>query len=227
MKDTATFRRTALAACLILAAVSSVVWVLLEPPFPDGYAARLAAVDEAGAGAMVSATVFTWSQLPMLVALLTIAHISRPGAPRLATVGGGLGALGAFGHAVFGGAMLVTVLMARDSAHRAVHAGLLEQIESTPALMVFAAAGLLGTVLAFLLLGIGLWRSRVVPRWVAAALLAFLVVEFVGTAFTELAGYLGLSCLVVAFGALALHVWRAPLEVPRPSPDSPRAPVPA
>jgi hypothetical protein len=46
--------------------------------------------------------------------------------------------------------------------------------------MLFAAMGLLGTVLGLLLLAIGLLRSRAVAPWIPACLIGFLVVEFVG-----------------------------------------------
>lgn len=225
MRDTTSFPRRAAAACLVLAAVTSVVWVQLEPPFPEGYAARLAAIDAAGTSAMVSAWLFVWSQVPMLVAFLTIAHLSRRGAPRLAGIGGGFAALGAVGHLVWGGIMLVTVLMAGDAANREVYAGLLEKIESTPLLMIFAASGLIGTVLGVLLLAIGLWKSRAVPSWQPAVLLAFLVVEFVGTNFSEYAGYVGGLCLLIAFTGLAREVWHAPRDAATAAGTS--APVPA
>ena len=173
--------RRLVAACLVLAAAGSVAWVSLQPPFPEGYDARLAAIDEAGAGAAVSAFLFTATQLPWLVAVVGVAWLAHRGSSRFAAVGGTLAVLGAFGHAVFGGAMIVTVLMARDVADRAVMADLLETIELTGLLVPFMAAGLLGTVLGTLLLGVALWRSRVVPRWVPVVLWAFLVVEFVGS----------------------------------------------
>jgi hypothetical protein len=204
--------RGLVAASLVAAAVASVVWVALEPPFPEGYVDRLAAIDEAGTSAAVSAFLFTASQLPWLVAVLGIAWVARRGAPRTSTVGAVLATLGAFGHAVFGGAMLVTVLMAGDAANREVYAGLLEEMEFSPLLMVFAAAGLLGTVLGLLLLGVALWRSRAVPRWLPLVLWAFLVVEFVGSNLSDYATYASSLCLLVAFGELARHVWEGPTD---------------
>jgi len=103
--------------------------------------------------------------------------------------------------------MLVGVLMARDAADRAVMAELLESIESSPLLVPFMAAGLLGTVLGLLLLGVALWRSGVVPRWVPLVLWAFLVVEFVGSNLSDYAPYVSGVCLLLAFGALAQRVW--------------------
>ena len=199
--------RRLVAVCLVLGVVLSLAWTLLQPPFPDGYDARLAAIDEAGTGGATSAFLFTVSQLPWLVAVVGIAWLAHQGSSRFATAGGILAVLGTFGHAVFGGVMLVGVLMARDVSDRAVMADLLESIESSPLLIPFMAAGLLGTVLGLLLLGVALWRSRVVPRWVPLVLWAFLVVEFVGVNLSDYATYVAGVCLLLAFGALAHRVW--------------------
>ena len=203
------------AACLALAAVGSLVWAVLQPPFPEGYAARLAAIDEAGAGAALSAFLFTATQLPWVVAVVGIAWLAHRGSSRFATAGGVLAVLGGFGHAVFGGAMLVTVLMARDVADRPVMAQLLETIELSALLVPFMAAGLLGTVLGTLFLGVALWRSRTVPRWVPLVLWAFLVVEFVGSNLSDYATYLSSLCLLLAFGGLAQQLWTTDLTPPR------------
>ncbi len=211
MKDTATFRRSVAALCVVAGALTSAIWTLTMPPFPDGHAERLAAIDEAGNGAAVSAAVFAGSQVFMLGALLGIAHLVRRGAPVLSNLGGAIAVLGTMGHAVFGGAGLLTLSMAADSEHRDVHARLLEDFESSP-MMAFAAVGLLGTVLGFLLLSIGLFRSRVVPRWIPVLIWTFLVVEFVGTSLSDYATYVSLLALALAFGALARHTWTTPRE---------------
>lgn len=210
LSSTAAFRRTAAAAGLVLAAVTATASNALQPPFPAGYAARLAAIHDAGATAATSAALFTAGQLPMLAAVLGIAHLLRRGTPVLSNLGGLLGVLGAFGHAVFGGVALVTVAMAADPAHRPQYAALWRDIESSP-VMLFAAAGLIGTVLGLLLLSIGLWRAAVVPRWVPSLLWAFLVLEFVGSNLSDYAGYLSGLCLLAAFSGLAHRVWSSPL----------------
>ncbi|MGH3362447.1 MAG: hypothetical protein ACRDOM_08310 [Nocardioides sp.] len=209
MKDTATFRRTAVALSLFAAVVTSAAWTLTMPPFPDGYDARLAAIDAAGASATVSAVFFPVSQLFMLGAVLGIAHLIRRGAPILSNLGGSIAVVGTLAHAIFGGVNLMTLRMAADEGNRQIHAALLEDFESSP-FMILAAAGLLGTVLGFLLLSIGLFRSRVVPRWVPALMWAFLVVEFVGTSLSDYATYVSALALALSFGALARHVLQTP-----------------
>ncbi len=209
MKDSANFQRVTAALGLVAAAALSVLWTVLSPPFPSGYAERLAAIEDSGTSATVSAFAFTASQLPMLAAVLGIAHLIRRGAPVLANAGGALAVIGVFGHSVFGGVSLTTVQMANDAGNRSVHAALLENLESSP-VMVFAVAGLLGTVLGLLVLSIGLWRSGAVPRWIPALTWLFLVVEFVGTSMSDYATYVSGVCLVLVFGARARHIWQTP-----------------
>lgn len=228
LSDTAAFRRTAAATGLVAAAVVSTASTVLQPPFPDGYSERLAAIHDAGAAAAASAALFTFAQLPMLVAVLGIAHLIRHGAPVLSNLGGLLAVLGTFGHTVFGGVALVTVVMAADPAHRPEYAGLWGDVESSP-VMLFAAAGLVGTVLGLLLLSIGLWRSRAVARWVPLTLWLFLVVEFAGSGLSSHAGYVSGLCLLAAFTGIAREVWVSPPSAwaaPRPA-DEPRQPVSA
>ena len=209
MRDPAVFRRTAAAVGLVGTVITSAVWTVLEPEFPADYADRLAAIDEGGTGAAVSAAAFAVSQVFMLAAVLGIAHLIRHGSPVLSSIGASLSVVGVLGHAVFSGSMLMTVTMAADSENRDLYAALVEDFESSP-FMVFAAAGLIGTVLGLLLLSIGLWRSRRTPRWVPATLWVFLVVEFVGSALSDYAMYAALACLALAFGELARVVWTSP-----------------
>jgi hypothetical protein len=169
---------------MVATALLSVLSILLEPAFPETATQRLTAIDEGGTGAAVSAMAFALAQLPFLVAAVAIAGMVAPRAPRLAWIGGVLAALGGFGHAVFGGVALTQLALATDAANRDAMAAVVDRVESGPA-VAFMAMGLLGTVLGLVCLSIGLFRTRVVPRWVPAALWAFLVVEFVGTGLTE------------------------------------------
>jgi hypothetical protein len=211
MSDPALFRRTAAVVGLIGAVVGSAVWTVLEPAFPTDQVERLAAIEEGGTGAAVSAAAFPLSQVFMLAAVLGIGHLIRTGAPRLSNVGTSLAVLGVLGHCVFAGASLMTVTMAADEANREVYAELVGDFESSPA-MAFAAVGLLGTVLGLVLLSIGLWRSRVAPRWVPVVLGLFLVVEFAGSALSDYSTYASLVCLGAAFGALARTVAQSPRD---------------
>lgn len=188
--------RTALVLGPVLAGVS----VILQPDLTGSAADRLDAM-RTGVAA-VSAVAFLLSQLPLLVAFLAIGRLLLPRAPRLSAWGTALAVLGCFGHTVFGGLSLGYLMMARDEAHRGVQAGLIDRIDGSP-VMVFAALGLIGTVLGTLLLSIGLFRSSTGPVWVGPALWAFLVVEFVGSSISRYASYLSVLLLGAAFVAIA------------------------
>lgn len=188
--------RTALVLGPVIAALS----VIFQPDLGGSSGARLAAMDSSVAA--VSAVAFLVSQLPLLVAILAIGRLLVPSTPRLSAWGTALGVLGCFGHIAFGGTSMVYLLMARDHGHRAVQTQLYDKIQSSP-VMLFSVIGLVGTVVGLLLLGIGLFRSRAVPVWVGPALWAFLLVEFVGTAFSSYASYLSVLLLGAAFFAIA------------------------
>jgi hypothetical protein len=211
VKDTARFRRTAVAACLVIGPALAVVSNVLQPPFVSDHADRLADLAAGGAASWLSLVAFTAMQAPMLVAYLGIAHLLRTRSPRLANVTSVVAVLAAFGEAVMGGMSMVYLSMAPDVENREVYAALWADVESSP-VMMFAMVGFLGTVLTVLLLSIGLFRTRVAPRWVPALLWAFLVLEFGGSNVSEFATYAAVLCLLVAYATLAGIVRRSPRE---------------
>ena len=197
--------RLLMSASLVLTAVLSVVSVALQPEFPADPADRLAAIDGAGTRATVSILAFALSQLPFLVAVVAIAWLAGAGARRTAVAGGVAAVLGGFGHAVFSGIGLSQLAMATDAANREAMGEVVIRIESGPA-VVFMAAGLIGTVLGLLLLGVALFRSREVPRWIPVAMWLFLVMEFVGAGLTEWASPAAGLLYLAAFSGIAREI---------------------
>lgn len=210
MKNPASYRRTAAAGGLVLGAALMVVAMGTDVPFSGDSDAVLVDMDAAGWRAWLSAMTYTLAQLALIAGLLGVAHLLRDATPRLSNLGGTLAVVGAFGHTVHAGGVLLIVSMAQGEADRAALATALDEYASGPA-NLFSAMGLLGTVLGLLLLTIGLWRSGVGPRWVPAALAAFLVVEFVGAALTPWAAAVGSALYLASFAALAVTVWRSPV----------------
>jgi hypothetical protein len=191
------------AACLVTSAVLSVGSVALQPPFPQGDAALLDALAAAGARAWVSALLFALAQLPLALAMVAVGASARRGARRTAVAGTALAVVGAFGHAVYSGVSLMTLVLAGGGPRdRAAHVRDLERAASSP-LMVFALLGLAGTVLGLALLATALWRSRSAPRWVPVLVVAFLVAEFIGTSLSTYVGYVSTALLLLAFVELA------------------------
>ena len=197
-------RRRAAQSALVLGPVLAAVSVFFQPDLSGSSREQLAALSDSPLAA-VSAVAFLVSQLPMLVAVLAIGRLLLPRAPRLSAWGTALGVLGCFGHIVFGGITMVYLVMAGDESHAGVYAGLMRRLQDSP-VMLFSAAGLLGTVIGLLLLGIGLFRTRTGPVWVAPAIWAFLVVEFVGSAVSTYASYLSVLLLGAAYFALSTTI---------------------
>lgn len=193
-------RLLAARTALVLGPVIAGLSVIFQPDLNGTPGDRLAAMD--GSRAAVSAVTFLISQLPLLIGILAIGRLLLPRAPRLSAWGTALGVLGCFGHTVFGGTSMIYLLMARDESHRSVQTDLFNRIQNSP-VMLFSVIGLLGTILGLLMLSIGLYRSRTVPVWVGPAVWAFLIVEFVGTAFSGYASYLSVLLLGAAFFAIA------------------------
>jgi len=204
---TTTPARLFAATCLVATALLSVVSVLLQPEFSADPAERLAAIDAAGASGAISLVAFVLAQLPFMIAAVAIAMMARGRSPRLAVTGGALAVVGGFGHAVFGGIGLAYLAMSDDAADRAALAEVVTRVEAGPAL-IFMAAGLLGTVIGLVVLGIALFRSRVVPRWIPVALWSFIVTEFVLTNFSDWASPAAGLLYVAAFTGIAVQLVR-------------------
>lgn len=199
--------RLLVAACLPLTALLSVASVLLQPQFTADPAERLATIDAAGTSATVSVVLFVLSQLPFLVGVVGIASLVHPIAPRTAWTGGVLGVFGGFGHAVFGGIALAYLALATDAAHRVALAEVITRVEAGPA-KLFMAMGLLGTVLSLVVLGVGLFRSRIAPRWIPVALWAFVVLEFGLSGVATWASLASGLVYLAACTGLAVHLVR-------------------
>jgi hypothetical protein len=208
MRNTAALTRGTVVASLATCAVLTVVSVLLMPDFSGSEAQWLHAIAASPTSSAVSAVLFVASQLPFAVGLVGVAHLLRGRTPVLAALGAALAVLGGFGHAAYGGVNLVMLQMAKDPVNAEVHADVLSGVGSGPA-VPFMAAGLLGTVLGLVVLGVAVWRAGVGPRWLGPVLVLFVVVEFAGAGLSVWAGYASAALFLVGFLTLALVVVRS------------------
>ena len=209
MADAALFRRTAAATGLVGSAVLAAAATLVHQTTSGGVpTAVLDDLQRDPAAGRVSAVLFVLQGLAAIVAALAIGHLLRDRPPVLSSVGAGLAALGAFAEAVATTFTLAFVPMAQDPAHRAAYVSVIDQADRVQNL--FGLVGLVGTVVGTLLLSIGLFRAHVGPRWVAPAIWAFLVLEFVGSGIAPAVGFAAVSLGVIAYTALAVTAWNSP-----------------
>ncbi len=115
----------------------------------------------------------------LLLGFVAMAQLVRPRMPKLGGIAAALGfagGLGFFGlHALF-----LVDAAAADQPDRAAMVGLLTDLQSDPLGLLFVVPFLIGIPLSLLLTSIGMLRTRVVHRWIPAALLLFLVLDFGG-----------------------------------------------
>ncbi|MFC9919827.1 hypothetical protein [Agromyces binzhouensis] len=204
-------RRLLVAGSLVAAIALAAVGMLLQPEFPDD-PSRYVEMLAGSASAAIGLQLFLWSQVFWAIGLVGLAHAESHRSPVLGSLGAVFSGLGAFGHAAYGGANLVTLGVARyaaesgdlDAAQAAF--GATQGGDFVPYLL----AGLAGTVLGVILVAVALLRSAVAPRWVAIVLLAWVVVEFVLPNFLSGAWvtYTSLVLGVIAFTGAAVAVLR-------------------
>ena len=214
--------RATVSASLVVGAVLTVISVLLMPDFSGGHAERLQAIAAERGTATVSSLAFTFAQLFLAIGVVGLAHLARSRAPVLATLGGILVLLGAFGHAVYGGVRIVMLSMAADLSSLEAFAAVLQRGEKGAGLP-FMLMGLLGTVLGLVLIGIALWRGRLGPRWLGPAIIGWVVLEFVGSGLSQWAGYASGLLYAVVFLTMATLTWRSSLSHWQSAAGSPAA----
>lgn len=204
-------RRTTVAVSLVAGIALAAISLLLQPEVPDDpaeYLERLAGATLAPIGLQL----FVLSQVFWAIGLVGLGHAASERSPVFGSLGGLFSALGAFGHAVYGGASLVTFSMAGYAVESGDVDAALAAFASTQegAFIPYLVFGLAGTILGVILIAVALLRSGIAPRWVPIALLAWTVIEFVLP--NVLPGvwttYASLVVGVVAFAGAAIAVFR-------------------
>lgn len=218
-RDLRRFWRTTVAVLLPLPLLSIGITYLIAPRHEDGSFADAVAAVRAGDGLF---TLRDWIELPFLLgmvpACLAVAWVARRGAPVLATIAGILTAVG-FG-AGFSGQFPADRGMATAVVELGLDQGTVERLntylwEQPLANLAIALFLLGGVMIGLALLGVTLWRARVVPWWAALAL----VIAGPTHPFTPntLVSGLGLVLGAVGFAAVSWHLLRsdpADLDLP-------------
>lgn len=197
-------RRITVATSVALGAGLAFAGFLLQPPAPPGDAAGLAAA-ASDPLFIVGVQLYVFSQVFWAIGLVGVGHLASRRSPILGTLGAVLSGLGAFGHAVYGGVLLMQIALADDPA--ALEAA--QSVSESAIFVPYLLLGLGGTVLGAVFIAVAVIRSRVAPLWVPIALLAWVVTEFALTALAGWAYYGSMVLGVIVFGALAVAVWRS------------------
>jgi hypothetical protein len=180
LSDPARFTRTALGASMIGAAVLMLGASLAWPTIKSDDAAQLAVIAQHPARYYLCTMLILGSSMLLVPALIGLMRMGAGRSPRLAHAGGILSLLGALIAVGDSTSQLVIWQMAARGADRAQMAALLHRFDNVAGASLPFAVGGLATVVGIVLLSMALYRSRAVPAWVAAGLVAGIVLNIVG-----------------------------------------------
>lgn len=147
-------------------------------------------------------------QMAMVPAVFFLALLARRGAPRLSVVGGGISVLAWLAAMVGFGAYGIALEAAAAVPDTAGASAVLDGIGANTVYTILVLGFVAGHVIGMLVLGIGLWRSRVAPAWVGL-FVAFLPLVHVGARLIgPVADGVVYALLTVAMGYLAVVLVR-------------------
>lgn len=178
--DPKSLPRLAIGWSLVLGPLAYLVSSIASPPLHGTDAASLAEIARHPDRFYVYALLLTIGTMLFVPALVGLMQLLRDGAPWLASLGGGLAGLGIL--VALGDSMteLMFWQMGSPAADRAQMVALAHRYgTATGSSLIFAIGGI-AIILGFVLVGVGLWRARVVPAWAALCVPAGVIVNIVG-----------------------------------------------
>jgi hypothetical protein len=203
--------RKAAGASLILAPLLGLVAVCAWPPLRASDRAQIAAIAvHPGRWYVFSLFILLSSYLlvPAVLALMRVLRPSRPGWAVLA------GSLALFGILVSIGDSAIELMywqMGTRGASLSQMAALAARYDAAPGVSLLYLAGGVAVLCGMTLLAAGLWRSRAVPAWTAAGIIAATVVNIVGLSSASVPlAIISYALMLAALGRIAIIVLSGP-----------------
>jgi Domain of unknown function (DUF4386) len=204
--DSRNFARTLAAVALIAAPLCMALGTLIDPAWTDDNAEYLSEVAANEGSYLVSGALWTLGALLLVAGLLGVMRLVRGRRVTLGQVGVGLlifGAIGMSAGLAFNG---FEIAMAGEENREAM-VTLSENLEDSAALGIYwIGFFFVGIVLGTLLLGISLFRSKIVPIWSPILLVVAIVLGFVGGD-AKVINALSFIALAAGFLPLAQRMW--------------------
>lgn len=219
--DADNFRRTLAGLCCFAAPAVMLATLLTHPG--GGEEALVATVAAEPGRIQATALMVLLAAILFVPAMIGIAHLVRGRGVVLVHLGVALTIIGAIGHAVFAGFQIVLSGAIQSGV---APADLEPMVENVPnaGFVVVLLTFLAGFFPGLLLVAAALWRSRAVPVWAPAGLVALALTDFVPFEAGRLVAAIVPAFGVVCFGAIGLvllrlsdRAWRGAdgiLEVP-------------
>jgi hypothetical protein len=207
--DARTLSRLAGATSLIVGPLVLAIPIMASDNSDAPAATRLRDYANHPTAALVS-NLFLLALILLVPAMIYAARLARPGAPKLAFVGGGMAALGWLAGLMSIGAGQIALYQGSKLADQAGAAALIDRMDGDPVFGALVGIFVIGHVIGMIILGVALWRSRAVARWAAGLFIAYPILHFAAhqtsSAIDVVAGLL----LLVSGVAIAVRILRTP-----------------
>ncbi len=200
-------RRVGVVVALLAAPVCFIVQGLAGPAGSDDTRTELNQIAANVSGAGLAVTAGLVGTIFMVPALLALTSLVRTRHAVFGDIGGGIAVAGAVGFAALWGVDMVQITLVESHADTGQVVAAWASLEASTPMSLTLVLYIGGLSLGVVLLAIGLWRCRVVPRLVAVPLVAFVVANAMNLPTAAAAGI-----LLVAFGWIAGCVLRRPVR---------------
>ncbi len=200
--DAGNFRRTVAGLCLIAAPLVLFLALLIHP-------------GEVGTGVQTEAEypgrvlatnlLIVLSSVLFVPALMGLLRPIRERGVLFAHLGVGLALIGVIGHAVWAGFRIVLVGMIQSGVDQEQLSAMVEGGPPNAGFVAVLLMFMIGFFLGLIFLGVGLWRSRVAPRWVALSIALAPLLDFLPDD-NKVLLLIGPALVVVGFGWVGLKL---------------------
>jgi hypothetical protein len=196
-------RRVTVGTVLILAPLAALVGALLTPQFTGGMEGEVAFIAENPNPWLLGNFLNLVAFLLFIPAILGLTRLFRHRAVILGHFGAGLAVVGLYFHGAVIGYSLVQIPLVESGWENTLTFSeqMYEHLAFTVILMPF-----LTFFLGLLLISIAIWRARVAPLWVPAAIVVGLVSNFVAP--REVSPELMFILFLLSFGWLGMKILR-------------------
>ena len=171
------FRRRVAGGCVVVFAAALLAQELVGAHSDDDPASIYALAADRGDALLAQTLLLLVSTIALIPGIFGIVAAVRERGARLVHIGAGLAVLGALGHMAIVCVGLVFLEMPK-AGDRAGMLALIDRLNESPTVGLIVFPLILCFGLSLLFLSLATWRARLVPGWVAAAVVAALVVHF-------------------------------------------------
>jgi hypothetical protein len=178
--DVSNFRRTLAGICLIIQPLLNLISVAISPQQSTDTSEQLAMIGAHPTRFLISSLLDLLWLVLLIPAVLGLLHLLSSRSVLLGHIGCGFALAGAVGAAAYRGVNLGQLQVVESDLNR-------EQVltafgQASLGSVVVMLISVIGLILGYALLAVGLWRTRAAPRGASALIVVFLVIDVVGLA---------------------------------------------